>query len=212
MACGMGESNAQCTGKSPVEPAERVRQLFNASIEAHTLALATISEPIAVAADAIVSSLLEGGKLLCCGNGGSAGSAQLLAAKMLNGFERERPGLPAIALTTDSAILTAIANDHGYEEVFARQVNAIGHPGDVLLTISTSGNSANLARALQAAQERQMRIIALTARDGGMLGQLLGEGDIEIRVPTDAAARTQEIHLLVIHCLCDLVDQQLLGG
>jgi D-sedoheptulose 7-phosphate isomerase len=212
MPYGMGESSAQSTGPSPVEPAERVRHLFNASIEAHTLAQATLADPIAVAADTIVASLLEGGKLLCCGNGGSAGSAQLLAAKMLNGFERERPGLPAIALTTDSAILTAIANDHGYDEVFARQVNAIGHPGDVLLTISTSGNSANLAHALQAAHERQMRIIALTARDGGMLGQMLGEGDIEIRLPTDSAARTQEIHLLVIHCLCDLVDQQLLGG
>jgi D-sedoheptulose 7-phosphate isomerase len=195
-----------------VEAAERVQHLFNANIEAHSLAQATLAEPIAVAADAIVASLLEGGKLLCCGNGGSAGTAQLLAAKMLNGFERERPGLPAIALNTDSTILTAIANDHGYEEVFARQVNAIGHPGDVLLAISTSGNSANLVHALQAAHERQMRIIALTARDGGRLAQALGEADIEIRTPADSIARIQEIHLLVIHCLCDLLDQQLLGS
>jgi len=195
-----------------VEPAERVLHIFNASIALKTQALATLPEPIAAAANAIVASLLEGGKLLCCGNGGSAGSAQLLSAKMLNGFERERPGLPAIALTTDSSILTAIANDYGYDQVFARQVNAIGHPGDLLVVITTSGNSANLTRAIEAAHERQMRVIALTGRDGGTLAGLLDETDIEIRVPADTAARTQEVHLLTIHCLCDLMDQQLLGG
>lgn len=124
-----------------MEPAERVRSLFNASIAAKTMALATLPEAIATAADHVVSVLLDGGKLLCCGNGGSAGTAQLLSAKMLNGFERDRPGLPAIALTTDSSILTAIANEYGYDQVFARQVNAIGHPGDLLAVISTSGNS-----------------------------------------------------------------------
>jgi D-sedoheptulose 7-phosphate isomerase len=195
-----------------VELAERAHQLFNASIAVHTQALATLPQPIAVAAQAIVSSLLEGGKLLSCGNGASAGSAQLVSAKMLDGFERERPGLPAIALTTDSSILTAIANDHGYEEVFARQVNAIGHPGDILLVISSSGNSLNLGRAVLAAHERQMQVIALTGRDGGALARMLVEGDIEVRIPADSAARIQELQLLVIHCLCDLVDQQLLGG
>lgn len=195
-----------------MEPAERVRSLFNASIAAKTMALATLPDAIATAADHVVSVLLDGGKLLCCGNGGSAGTAQLLSAKMLNGFERDRPGLPAIALTTDSSILTAIANEYGYDQVFARQVNAIGHPGDLLAVISTSGNSANLTRAVEAAHERQMRIIALTGRDGGALAGLLDEGDVEIRVPADSMARIQEVQLLVVHCLCDLVDQQLLGG
>lgn len=195
-----------------MEPAERVLQMFNASIALKHQALATLPEPIAIAANHIVASLLEGGKLLCCGNGGSAGSAQLLSAKMLNGFERERPGLPAISLTTDSSILTAIANDYGYDQVFARQINAIGHPGDLLVVMTTSGNSANLTRAVEAAHERQMRVIALTGRDGGVLTDLIDENDIEIRVPADTPARTQEVHLLIIHCLCDLVDQQLLGG
>jgi len=195
-----------------VEPAERTRQLINASIEAKTQALTTLPDAITVAATGMVASLLEGGKLLCCGNGGSAGNAQLLAAKLLDGFERERPGLPAIALTADSTLLTAIANRHGYEEVFARQIGAIGHPGDLLLLFSSSGNSANLARALHAAHDRQIRVIALTARDGGALARLLGEGDIEIRIPADSAARIQEIQLLVVHCLCDLVDRQLLGA
>jgi D-sedoheptulose 7-phosphate isomerase len=195
-----------------VELGERVKQLFNASIAAQTQASAVLPEAIAVAAQGIVNSLLEGGKLLTCGNGASAGSAQLMSAKMLNGFERERPGLPAIALTTDSSILTAIANGHGYEDVFARQINAIGHPGDTLLLITCSGNSLNLARAIQAAHERQMQVIALTGRDGGAVATMLGEGDIEIRVPADAAARIQEVQLLAIHCLCDLVDRQLLGG
>lgn len=195
-----------------MEAAERVAQIFNASIEAKTRAQALLPPAIAAAAAAIVEGLLEGGKLLCCGNGGSAGSAQLLSAKMLNGFERERPGLPAIALTTDSSILTAIANDYGYDQVFARQVSAVGHPGDLLVVITTSGNSANLTRAVEAAHERQMRVIALTGRDGGALTGLLGETDVEIRVPVDSAARIQEVHLLLIHCLCDLMDQQLLGG
>lgn len=195
-----------------MELGERVKQLFNASIAAQTQASAVLPEAIAVAAQGIVNSLLEGSKLLTCGNGASAGSAQLMSAKMLNGFERERPGLPAIALTTDSSILTAIANGHGYEDVFARQINAIGHPGDTLLLITCSGNSLNLARAIQAAHERQMQVIALTGRDGGAVATMLGEGDIEIRVPAETAARIQEVQLLVIHCLCDLVDRQLLGG
>jgi D-sedoheptulose 7-phosphate isomerase len=195
-----------------VELAERVHQIFNASMEATVQAQAMLAEPIAAAATAIVASLLEGGKILSCGNGGSAGDAQRLSAKMIGRFERERPGLPAIALTTDSATLTAVANDYSYQDIFAKQVNAIGHPGDVLLAITTSGNSENVLRAMLAARERQMRIIALTGGDGGALAQHLGEGDIEIRAPCQATTRTQELHVLVIHCLCDLIDQQLLGG
>jgi D-sedoheptulose 7-phosphate isomerase len=171
-----------------------------------------LAEPITAASGAIVASLLEGGKILSCGNGGSAGDAQRFTAKMIGQFERERPGLPAVALTSDSATLTAIANDYSFEEIFAKQVNAIGHPGDVLLAITTSGNSENVLRAVLAAQERQMRVIALTGRDGGNLVQQLGEGDIEIRIPAQSTTRIQELHLLVIHCLCDLIDQQLLGG
>jgi D-sedoheptulose 7-phosphate isomerase len=195
-----------------VELNDRVHQLFNASLETTVQAQALLAEPITAAASGIVSSLLEGGKLLSCGNGGSASDAQRLAAKMIGHFERERPGLPAIALTTDSSTLTAIANDYGFDDIFAKQVNAVGHPGDVLVAITTSGNSENVVRALQAARERQMRIIALTGRDGGRLAQLLDEGDIEIRAPSDSTSRIQELHLLVIHCLCDLVDQQLLGS
>jgi D-sedoheptulose 7-phosphate isomerase len=195
-----------------VELAERVHQIFNASMETTVQAQQLLAEPISAAASGIVASLLEGGKILTCGNGGSAGDAQRFSAKMIGHFERQRPGLPAIALTTDSATLTAIANDYCFEDIFAKQVNAIGHPGDVLLVITTSGNSENLLRAVHAAHERQMRIIALTGRDGGALAQQLGEGDIEIRAPSQSTIRIQELHLLVIHCLCDLIDQQLLGG
>lgn len=195
-----------------MELTERVHQLFNASMETILQAQAVLAEPVSAAATAIVASLLEGGKILSCGNGGSAGDAQRFSAKMIGRFERERPGLPAIALTTDSGTLTAIANDYGYDDIFAKQVNAIGHPGDVLLAISTSGNSDNVIRAMQAARDRQMRIIALTGGDGGTMARQLGEGDIEIRAPSNSTTRIQEIHLLVIHCLCDLVDLQLLGS
>ena len=131
---------------------------------------------------------------------------------MLNRFERERPGLPAIALTTDTSTLTSVANDYQYAEVFSRQVVALGQPGDVLLAISTSGNSANVVRAIQAAHDRDMRVVALTGRDGGEVAERVVEGDIEVRVPTASTARTQEVHLLIIHCLCDLIDRQLFGG
>jgi D-sedoheptulose 7-phosphate isomerase len=195
-----------------VELTDRVHQLFNASMETTVQAQAMLAEPTAAASAAIVASLLEGGKVLSCGNGASAGDAQRFSAKMIGHFERERPGLPAIALTTDSSTLTAIANDYGYDEIFAKQVNAVGHPGDVLLAITTSGNSENVNRAVQAARERQMRVIVLSGRDGGRLAQLLQEGDIEIRAPSESTTRVQELHLLIIHCLCDLVDQQLLGS
>jgi len=157
-------------------------------------------------------SLRNDGKILSCGNGGSAGDAQHFSSELLNRFERERPGLPAIALTTDSSTLTSIANDYAYEEIFAKQVRALGKAGDVLLAISTSGNSANVNRAIVAAHERDMQIVALSGRDGGAMSALLNAGDVEIRVPAERTARIQEIHLVIIHCLCDLIDESLFGN
>jgi D-sedoheptulose 7-phosphate isomerase len=167
--------------------------------------------PIIAAAELIVARLVNGGKLLSCGNGGSAADAQHFSSEMINRFERERPGLPAIALTTDSSTLTSIANDYRFDQVFERQIHALGQPGDLLLAISTSGSSPNVIRAVLAAHERDMFVIALSGRDGGELATQLAEADVEIRVPSESTARIQEVHLLVIHCLCDLIDQQLLG-
>lgn len=160
----------------------------------------------------MVRCLLENGKILCCGNGGSAGDAQHFSAELLNRFERERPGLPALALTTDSSTITAIANDYSYEEVFSKQVSALGQAGDVLLAISTSGNSANVIQAIKAGQDREMLVIALTGKDGGTVARSLSDQDVEIRVSSDSTARIQEVHLVVIHCLCDFIDTQLFPG
>ena len=157
-------------------------------------------------------SLLNEGKILSCGNGGSAGDAQHFSAELLSRFEKERPGLPAIALSTDSSTLTAIANDYNYNEIFAKQVSALGQSNDVLLAISTSGNSVNVIEAIKAAHDRKMSGVALTGRDGGALADQLQEKDVEIRVPSDRTARVQEVHLVVIHCLCDFIDTQLFGG
>lgn len=190
----------------------RIQQHFADSIAAKEKAAQQLPESIHAAGSAMVSCLLNDGKILTCGNGGSAGDAQHFSAELLNRFEKERPGLPALALTTDTSTLTAIANDYDYNEVFSKQVSALGHEGDVLLAISTSGNSANVIAAIKAAQERQMRTIALTGKDGGAMAGLLAEGDIEIRVPSDRTARIQEVHLVVIHCLCDFIDTQLFGG
>ena len=191
---------------------ERITLLFNDSIQTKIEALPLLVQPIEVAAELIVSRLLDGGKLLSCGNGGSAGDAQHFSSEMINRFERERPGLPAIALTTDSSTLTSIANDYDYSRVFARQIEALGQSSDLLLAISTSGNSANILAAIESAHEREMCVVALTGRDGGEVSKLLSVNDVELRVPADSTARIQEVHLLIIHCLCDLVDQQLLGN
>ena len=156
--------------------------------------------------------LLNNGKILSCGNGGSAGDSQHFSAELLNRFEKERPGLPAVALTTDSSTLTAIANDYDYKEIFSKQVTALGQAGDVLLAISTSGNSGNVMEAIKAGQEREMSIVALTGKDGGSMASLMTDRDIEIRVPSDRTARIQEVHLVIIHCLCDFIDTQLFGG
>jgi len=190
---------------------ERLRQNFTASIETQQLAFDAVAPAITRSAELIVQRLLADNKILVCGNGGSAADAQHFSSEMLNRFEQERPGLPAIALTTDSSTLTSIANDHGYQQVFSRQIQALGRPGDVLLGISTSGHSNNIAAACQTAQEQSMHVIALTGRDGGQIAPLLGSTDIEIRVPSQSTTRIQEVHLLTIHCLCDLIDAQLLG-
>lgn len=195
-----------------MELLERATQLFNDSIETKRHCMPQLTQTVADAAELIVSAFLEGGKILSCGNGGSAADAQHFSSEMLNRFERERSGLPAIALTTDTSTLTSIANDYQFADVFANQINALGHPGDVLLAISTSGNSANVIQAVKAAKDRQMKVIALTGRDGGGIVSLLHAEDLELRVDSSSTARIQEVHLLCIHCLCDLVDMQLLGA
>ncbi|HXH03901.1 MAG TPA: phosphoheptose isomerase [Candidatus Competibacteraceae bacterium] len=188
---------------------ERTRQHFLDSIATKQQALDTLLPAVVQAAERMATCLRQGGKLLACGNGGSAADAQHFSGELLNRFEMERPELPAIALTTDSSTLTAIANDYGYREVFAKQVRALGRPGDLLLAISTSGNSPNVVAAMAAARERGMAVVALTGRDGGEMAGLLAAGDVEIRVPARSTPRIQEVHILVIHCLCDLIDHQL---
>lgn len=190
---------------------ERIQQQFRDSAEAKLGALDVLAEPILAATELLFAALANDNKVLACGNGGSAADSQHFAAELVGRFERERPGLPAIALTTDTSILTAIGNDYDFNSIFSKQVRALGQPGDVLLAISTSGNSANVLAAAEAAHEREMTVIALTGKGGGKLGQQLGETDIHICVPHDRTARIQEIHLLTIHCLCDGIDVMLLG-
>lgn len=190
---------------------ERIHNHFNESIQTKINAAEVLAQPIAQAGELLVQCLIKGHKILACGNGGSAADSQHFAAEMLNRFEMERPSLPAIALTTDTSTLTSIANDYQYNEVFAKQIRALGQAGDTLLAISTSGNSQNVIKAMEAAHERGMRIIALTGREGGAMSSLLVGEDVEICVPAYSTARIQETHLLVIHCLCDLIDQQLFG-
>ena len=190
----------------------RIRNHFLDSIEVKTSALDELITPIKHAANCISQSLLNEGKILSCGNGGSAGDAQHFSAELLNRFEIERPGLPAVALTTDSSTLTAIANDYHYDQIFSKQIHALGTNRDVLLAISTSGNSPNIVQAVQAAHEREMIVLCLTGNKGGKLAELLRGDDIEIRVPSDRTARIQEVHLLVIHCLCDIIDAILFRG
>lgn len=192
-----------------MNPIERIEQQFAASIATKQAAQSELTPAIARAAQSLWQCLQGGGKILSCGNGGSAADAQHFSSEMLNRFERDRAGLPAMALTTDSSTLTSIANDYRYEEVFAKQVTALGRDTDLLLAISTSGTSANVVRAVEAAQQAGMDIIALTGRDGGRMAELLRAQDVEVRVPAQSTARIQEVHLLVIHCLCDLIEQQL---
>ena len=189
----------------------RVREHFAESIAVKQAAAEALSQSITSAGQLMASALLDEGKILSCGNGGSAGDSQHFSSELLNRFERERPGLPAMALTTDSSTLTSIANDYAYEDIFAKQIRALGRQNDVLLAISTSGNSENVNRAIVAAHERGMKVVALSGRDGGRMAALLGDDDVEIRVPATRTARIQEVHLVVIHSLCDLIDTTLLG-
>lgn len=188
----------------------RVEQHFQDSIATKQKALASLSEEIIRGIESMHRCLSQGKKILACGNGGSAADAQHFAAELVGRFERERQELPAIALTTDSSILTAIANDYSYEVIFSKQVKALGQAGDILLGISTSGNSGNVIAAINAAHEKGMSVIAFTGKDGGKISKLLKEGDINLCVPADRTARIQETHLLLLHCLCDGVDHLLL--
>ncbi|SAK40061.1 phosphosugar isomerase [Caballeronia catudaia] len=190
---------------------ERIQQQFRDSAALKLEALDTLAVPIAAAVDTLFGALANGNKILVCGNGGSAADAQRFAAQLIGRFERERPGLPAIALTADTSILTAIGNDYAFEQIFSNQVRALGQAGDVLLAVSTSGNSVNVLAAIQEAHEREMIVIALSGKGGGAMSDVLAETDIHICVPSDRTARIQEVHLLIIHCLCDGIDAMLLG-
>ena len=193
-----------------MDPLNRVREHFAESIATKQTAADALAESIAAAGQLMADALLSDGKILSCGNGGSAADAQHFSSELLNRFEMERPGLPAIALTPDASTVTSISTDYSYEEIFSKQVRALGKPQDVLLGISTSGNSENVIRAIDAAHERGMKVVALSGRDGGRMAELFEEGDVEIRVPATRTARIQEVHLLAIHCLCDLIDTTLL--
>ena len=190
---------------------ERIRSNFTENIQIKINAADSIIPIIAEASEEIVQALLEGHKILSCGNGGSACEAMRFSSEMLNRFKQERPGLPAIALTSDISTLTSIANDYHFSDVYAKQVRALGQAGDLLLAISTSGNSTNVVNAIKAAHDKSMNVIALTGFDGGKITNHLYEKDIEIRVPAYDTARTQETHLLIIHCICDIIDFRLFG-
>lgn len=190
---------------------QRIQQQFFDSADLKYAAAEVLSRPIVDAVNALVGCITAGGKVLACGNGGSASDAQHFAAELIGRFERERPGLAAIALTTDTSILTAVGNDYAFGDIFARQVQALGAPGDVLLAITTSGNSANVLAAVEAAHAKEMTVVALTGRGGGRMNELLTETDVHICVPHERTARIQEVHILTLHCLCDAVDLQLLG-
>ena len=188
---------------------EQIKANFTESIQTKIAASEILPEHIEKAAYMIVEALIRGNKVLSCGNGGSAGDAQHFASNMLNRYERDRPSLPAIALSTDTSTLPSIAHDYNFEEIFAKQVRALGQPGDILLAISTSGNSRNVIAAMEAALSRDMTIVALTGKDGGEMAGFLSEHDVEIRVPSNRTSRIQEVHLLVIHNLCECIDDSL---
>ncbi len=185
---------------------------FEASIETKQHSRLDLRDPIAAAATRICQQLKAGQKVLSCGNGGSAGDAHHFASELVNRYERERPSLPAIALTTDTSTLTSIANDYGYHQVFAKPLSSLGASGDLLLAISTSGQSQNIIEAIEVAHTKGIDVIALTGKGGGAVATCLSDRDIEIRVPSDSTARIQEVHLLVIHALCDLIDHQLFAN
>jgi len=191
--------------------AQRIQQQFRDSAQVKLAALAAMAAPLEAAARRMVHSLAAGGKVMACGNGGSAADSQHFAAELLNRFEKERPPLAAIALTTDTSTLTSIANDYAFDQVFAKQVAGLGRAGDVLLAISTSGNSPNVLEAIKVAHAIGVRVVALTGKGGGTIGRQLKSDDIHLCVPADRTARIQEVHLLTLHCLCDGIDALILG-
>jgi len=190
---------------------QRIRQHFQESAQLKLQAAEQLADPISQAIEIMFTALSNGNKILACGNGGSAADCQHFAAELVGRFERERLPLPALALTTDTSILTAVGNDYGFKDVYAKQVQAFGQSGDVLLALSTSGNSANVVAAIESAVERDMRIIALTGKGGGVIGELMSDADVHICVPHDRTARIQEVHALTIHILCDGIDVALFG-
>lgn len=188
---------------------EKIKSLFTASISAKQAAAEIMPENIAKAVELLINAINKGCKVLSCGNGGSAADAQHFSSEFINRFHHDRESIPAIALTTDSSTLTSIANDYDYNEIFARQISSLGQAGDILLAISTSGNSGNIVRAMQVAKSREMHTIALTGRDGGKMADLINAEDVELRVPSDVTARIQEVHLLLIHILCARIDNRI---
>ena len=191
---------------------QRILAHFQESAELKLKSATLLAQPISQAIELMFNALSNGNKVLACGNGGSAGDAQHFAAELVGRFERERFPLPGIALTTDTSIITAVGNDYSFNEIFSKQVQAFGQAGDILLAISTSGNSANVVAAVEAALEREMRVVAMTGKDGGKLGQMLTDADVHINVPHTRTARIQEVHLVTIHCICDGIDVALFGG
>ena len=194
-----------------MDPVQRIKENFRESIQVKTEVAKLLAPVIVSAAEAMTNCLLGEHKILSCGNGGSAADAQHFSAEMLNRFEMERPGLPAIALTTDASTITSIANDYQFAEIFSKQIRALGQTGDILLAFSTSGESHNIIHAIDAAHDRDMNIIALTGREGGQIADMMEKNDIELRVPSWSTARIQEVHIMIIHSLCDLIDRHLLG-
>lgn len=195
-----------------MDPLQRVKDNFNESMQLVLDVCEQIAPSIVSASEMITNCFLGENKVLSCGNGGSAADAQHFSSEMLNRFEMERPGLPVISLTTDTSTLTSIANDLQFADIFSKQIRALGQSGDVLLAISTSGDSHNIIHAIDAAHDRGMNIIALTGREGGQAADLIEKSDIEIRVPSWSTARIQELHIMIIHSICDLIDQHLLGS
>ena len=191
---------------------QRILSHFHESAELKIQAASLLAHPIQQAVELMFGALSNGNKILACGNGGSAADCQHFSAQLVGRFERERLPLPVIALTTDTSILTAIGNDYSYQEIFSKQVQAFGQSGDVLLALSTSGNSANVIAAIEAALERDMRVVVMTGKGGGTMAKLITDADVHICVPHDRTARIQEVHLLTIHCLCDGIDVALFGG
>lgn len=189
----------------------RITQHFQDSVDTKKRVAAALTPHIAAAARLMVDALKGGGKILACGNGGSAGDSQHFAAELVGRFEREREELAAIALTTDSSILTAVGNDYSFDEIFSRQVRGLGKPGDVLFAISTSGNSKNVVAAIEAAQRKGMHIVGMTGRSGGKIASLIESGDVLLNVDSQVTTRIQEVHLLVLHCLCDAIDNLMFG-